>query len=134
MRFVALEKAKPGMVLGTDLYDLQGRTVIGHGSELTENYIKRLIEYGFSGVYIEDEYSKDIVIETSISPQLRQEGMRSIRNCDVDKCVEVAKEIVKEARTEAPGKKRGRPKKATVDSLMKIANEVEAIENGKRFD
>ncbi len=96
MRFVALEKAKPGMVLGTDLYDLQGRIVIGHGSELTENYIKRLIEYGFSGVYIEDEYSKDIVIETSISPQLRQEGMRSIRNCDVDKCVEVAKEIVKE--------------------------------------
>ena len=47
---------------------------------------------------------------------------------------EKAKEIVKEAKTEAPGKKRGRPKKATVDSLMKIANEVEAIENGKRFD
>lgn len=47
---------------------------------------------------------------------------------------EKAKEIVKEARTEDPGKKRGRPKKATVDSLMKIANEVEAIENGKRFD
>jgi len=47
---------------------------------------------------------------------------------------EKAKEIVKEARTEAPGKKRGRPKKATVDSLMRIADEVEAIENGKRFD
>ena len=47
---------------------------------------------------------------------------------------EKAKEIVKEAKTEASGKKRGRPKKATVDSLMKIANEVEAIENGKRFD
>ena len=47
---------------------------------------------------------------------------------------EMAKEIVKEAKTEAPSKKRGRPKKATVDSLMKIANEVEAIENGKRFD
>ena len=47
---------------------------------------------------------------------------------------EKAKEIVKEAKTEAPGKKRGRPKKATVDSLMRIADEVEAIENGKRFD
>ena len=47
---------------------------------------------------------------------------------------EKAKEIVKEAKTEAPDKKRGRPKKATVDSLMKIADEVEAIENGKRFD
>lgn len=47
---------------------------------------------------------------------------------------EKAKEIVKEARTEASGKKRGRPKKATVDSLMRIADEVEAIENGKRFD
>ena len=47
---------------------------------------------------------------------------------------EKAKEIVKEARTETPGKKRGRPKKATVDSLMRIADEVEAIENGKRFD
>ena len=47
---------------------------------------------------------------------------------------EKAKEIVKEAKTEAPTKKRGRPKKATVDSLMRIADEVEAIENGKRFD
>ena len=47
---------------------------------------------------------------------------------------EKAKEIVKEAKTEVPTKKRGRPKKATVDSLMRIADEVEAIENGKRFD
>lgn len=47
---------------------------------------------------------------------------------------EKAKEIVKEAKAEAPTKKRGRPKKATVDSLMRIADEVEAIENGKRFD
>lgn len=59
---------------------------------------------------------------------------------------EKAKEIVKEAKneatckvwdnakTEAPTKKRGRPKKATVDSLMRIADEVEVIENGKRFD
>ena len=42
MRYVAIEDARPGMYLAYDLYDSQGRTIIGGGCELTENYIKRL--------------------------------------------------------------------------------------------
>lgn len=42
MRFVSIQNAQPGMHLANDLYDSQGRTVIGGGCELTANYIKRL--------------------------------------------------------------------------------------------
>lgn len=94
MRYVSIDDAKPGMCLAYDLYDSQGRTVIGGGSELTENYISRLKDFGFAAVYIDDEISKDIEIENVIPPELRQAGEQSVKNCDVDRIAEVAKEIV----------------------------------------
>ena len=94
MRYVAIEDAKPGMYLAYDLYDSQGRTIIGGGSELTENYIKRLSEYGFAAVYIDDDISEDIKIETVIPPELRQEGEQYVKECDIDKIADVARQIV----------------------------------------
>ena len=54
------------MCLAYDLYDSMGRTMVGSGCELTASYINKLNEYGFSGIYIEDEQSKDIYIEATI--------------------------------------------------------------------
>ena len=96
MRYVAIENAQPGMVLAYDLYDVQGRTVIGSGCELTANYIKRLYQYGFGGVYIDDDLSNDIYIEPVISPTLRMEGMDCVKNCDIEKCTMIAKAIIQE--------------------------------------
>ena len=94
MRYVAIEDAKPGMYLAYDLYDSQGRTIIGGGCELTENYIKRLSEYGFAAVYIDDDISEDIKIETVIPPELRQAGEQYVKACDIDKIADVARQIV----------------------------------------
>lgn len=94
MRYVAIEDAKPGMYLAYDLYDSQGRTIIGGGCELTENYIKRLSEYGFAAVYIDDDISEDIKIETVIPPELRQAGEQYVKECDIDKIADVARQIV----------------------------------------
>lgn len=96
MRYVPIDKATPGMVLGDDLFDTQGRVVIGVGTELTENYIKRLAEYGYGGVYIDDPIFSDVEIESAIPPELRHEGMKCIKNMDVDKCKKIAKQIVDE--------------------------------------
>lgn len=94
MRYVAIEDARPGMYLAYDLYDSQGRTVIGGGCELTANYIQRLREYGFAAVYIDDDISEDIKIETVIPPELRQAGEQYVKECDIDKIADVARQIV----------------------------------------
>ena len=62
MRFLPVDELKPGMIIAKSLYDSYGHTLIGTNNELTENYIKRIVDFGFSGVYIEDELSKDIIM------------------------------------------------------------------------
>lgn len=96
MRYIAIEKAEPGMVLAENILDVYGHKLIGSENVLTAGYIGKLKEFGFPGVYINDELSQDIVIETVIPPQLRTEGMESIRRCDIDACQKVAKQIVAE--------------------------------------
>ena len=94
MRFVSIEDARPGMCLAYDLYDSMGRTMVGSGCELTASYINKLNEYGFSGIYIEDEQSKDIYIEATIPEKLRQEGFKCVQENDIDRCAEIAQQIV----------------------------------------
>ena len=81
MRFVSIEDARPGMCLAYDLYDSMGRTMVGSGCELT-------------AIYIEDEQSKDIYIEATIPEKLRQEGFKCVQENDIDRCAEIAQQIV----------------------------------------
>ena len=94
MRSVKIENAQQGMKLAYNMYDSAGHTLICSGSILTDFYIKRLSEYGFDGVYITDELSEDIDIQPIISSELRTEGLVSVRESNIDKCKNVAKEIV----------------------------------------
>lgn len=96
MRFVLVRNLKEGMSLATDLTDHQGRTIIGAGAVLTENYIEKIVKFGISGVYISDEISEDICIEPVITPKLRNAGMQSIANQDYESCAQVARDIVQE--------------------------------------
>lgn len=96
MRYIAIEEARPEMVLASDIYDVMGRTLIGQNCELTEEYIQNLKERGVVGVYIDDELSRDIMLEKSIPESLRQEGIDCVARGDVDGCMEVAKRIVEQ--------------------------------------
>ncbi|MDD6194638.1 MAG: response regulator [Lachnospiraceae bacterium] len=96
MRYVPLQEAQPGMQLATEIFDSKGRTLVGTDIILTENYIERLMEYGYAGVYIRDELTEDIDIESAISPQLRTKGLECVRSMNIDGCKEVAESIVEE--------------------------------------
>lgn len=96
MRYVLLRNARPGMRLAYDLYDSFGRTLVGSSCGLTESYIQKLREYGFDGVYIEDELSTGIEVESVISPQLRSNGLVCVREKNIDGCKDVAKRMVEE--------------------------------------
>ena len=94
MRYIKMKDAKPGMCLAYNMYDADGHTLICSGSVLSELYIKKLYEYGFDGIYIDDTLSQDIRIQPVISQELRTEGLISVRNSDIDGCKNVAKKIV----------------------------------------
>lgn len=96
MRFVLMGKLKPGMQMAADLFDMSGRVIVGKGGILTENYIKRLKELGFGGVYIRDDKFDDVEITPAIPDALRKEGMTCLKDEDIDRCKEIAKAIVLE--------------------------------------
>ena len=96
MRYVTLKNARPGMYLAYELYDSLGRTLIGGKCRLTEAYIEKLEEYGFDGIYIEDQLAEGIDIDSVISPHLRVDGLVSVREQNIDRCHEIASRIVDE--------------------------------------
>lgn len=78
MRQVSINRLKEGNVLGRTLYSNDGRILLGRGIALTPSYIERLRELGISIVYVDDEETKDIVIEDVISEEHRREAMSSL--------------------------------------------------------
>lgn len=96
MRYVPLLLAEPGMHLAYDVYDSLGRTLISYHQSLTDSFIEKLQNMGIDGVYIDDTISEGIEINQVISPELRSEGLKCVRNRDVDACKDVAKKIVEQ--------------------------------------
>lgn len=94
MRYITISDAKPGMILAYDLFDSFGRILIGSNAILTEKYINKLQTMGFTGVYIRDEISEGIEIDAIISPELRAQGCKNVREQNVDGCKETSSEIV----------------------------------------
>ena len=96
MRYINMSKIKPGMKLGSEVFDSYGRVLLGAKAELTTEYIDRLKNMGFDGLYISDELSADITVEPIISPFLRGKGIDCVRRQDIDACKDIAKEMVAE--------------------------------------
>lgn len=94
MRYVVMDDVQPGMILGRDIYDLAARTLLSEGKELSPELIDKLKKRGYSGVYIDDEWSKDVNIEEIVSRELRANAATTLRELDVDATMEVSKEIV----------------------------------------
>lgn len=96
MRYILIEEAKPGMVLAKNVYDAYSRVLVAEHQELTTDYIDRLKRRGYSGFYIEDEYSEGIDVQETISVELRNKGVDALRKNNIDLTLEVAKDIVEQ--------------------------------------
>jgi HD-GYP domain-containing protein (c-di-GMP phosphodiesterase class II) len=89
-----MDKVESGMTLAKTLYDSTQRVLIGEGTRLLSEYIEKLRNRGFDGVYIEDELSKDVRIEETISTELRNRAIKSLKECNIDASIDIAKAIV----------------------------------------
>lgn len=96
MRFIPLEIANSSMILAQEIFDTSGRILVGANTVLTQSMIDRLIEYGFSGIYIQDKLTENIKLEYAISDNLRNTAMNCIKEQNIDGCVELSKQIITE--------------------------------------
>ena len=94
MRYISIEDAEPGMLLGKPVYDAFSRMLVAKKRPLTAEYIQKLKIRGYLGFYIEDEFSEGIEVKEAISPELRNRGVDALRKKNIDATMQVAKDIV----------------------------------------
>lgn len=96
MRYVSMKKLQPGMVLGCDMYDFTTEALLKRGKVLTEHLIKRLADYGYQGVYIDDDISSGVEVKELVRVETRVHAIEAIRAMDVDAAKDVAEDIVEQ--------------------------------------
>ncbi len=94
MRYVPTDELKTGMISTGSLYDYDGQIFINNKSKITDEDIDKIKEYGYQGIYVNDELSEGIVIEEVISPELRNKGLFCVKDKDIDGCKKIARKIV----------------------------------------
>ncbi|MFD2637773.1 HD-GYP domain-containing protein [Piscibacillus salipiscarius] len=79
MKAVTIDALRPGDQLAKPIIDAYGRILLQKEVIFTQKLIKRLKEFNFRYVYIEDALSEDIMPQNIIDEQLRVEAISKIR-------------------------------------------------------
>ena len=80
MRYIPTKYIKEGMVLGKTLYGDNGEVLLRQEAPIHLSYVKRLIDLGYGGIYINDELSEDITVTEVISEELKMRTIKSVKN------------------------------------------------------
>ncbi len=79
MRLVSISGLKGDEILGRQIFDDSGRILLNVGVRLNPFFIERIKELGISSVYIDDDISRNIAIEESISEKTRQMSKHAVK-------------------------------------------------------
>lgn len=79
MRYVLTKDLRPDMIIGKSITSDCEDILLRAGVKLTLSYIRLLKAREINGLYIEDEYSKSIVIKDVIDPQIREKATKEIK-------------------------------------------------------
>ena len=96
MRYISIDSAQPGMIVGKSIYNEQGSILVNYRVKLTERLISRMRDIGLAGLYIEDEMSSDITVEDLISDELGVKATKALTKLDIDAALKVASDITEE--------------------------------------
>lgn len=96
MRYISIEKVESGMMLAKSIYDYETRTLLREGKLLSDEMIGRIRQRGYPGIYIEDELTKDVMIQDVISTELRNHAVETLQELDIEAAIDVAENIVKQ--------------------------------------
>lgn len=79
MRYVPINCIREGMLVGRRLLGKNGELLLNAGAEIKYAYLDKIKEYGYGGLYIEDDLSQDIEIIEVISEDLRYKAVKTIK-------------------------------------------------------
>lgn len=94
MRYVTIKNVKAGMEIARPLLDEKGNVLLNRGNKLSPVVYNRIMNMEVQGLYVEDEISRGIEIESLIAPDLKRNAIKALMNNDVNKAISYAYEIV----------------------------------------
>ena len=74
MRRIRVDKVVEGMILAKTIYSTDGNILLNAGIVLKRSYISRFKEIGIFEIYVDDEISRDIVLNDVVSDETRFEA------------------------------------------------------------
>lgn len=96
MRYINIDNAKEGMIVGKSIYNEQGSVLVNYRVILTDKLITRMRKLGLLGLYIVDDLSEDIEVENLVSDEVGKRATRALTQMDIDAALNVACEIAEE--------------------------------------
>ena len=84
MRFINIDHAQEGMIVGRPLRGRKGEILLTAGTPLKSTFIETIKRLRYSGLYIEDEFSAGIEVEDIISDELRHKAVEAVRRMESD--------------------------------------------------
>ena len=70
MRYMPMAKVETGMTLGQDIYNGEGRLILGKHLILNHDNLQELLKLGFPGIYIDDEFTEEQTFKDRKSTRL----------------------------------------------------------------
>lgn len=80
MRFVPMGNVWEGFTIAASVYGRGGEKLLLPGTRLQGNYLKRLLDLGINGIYVDDEYSASIDIVDIVSERDRIDGVYLLKD------------------------------------------------------
>jgi HD-GYP domain-containing protein (c-di-GMP phosphodiesterase class II) len=80
MRLISIAQCHPGMKLGKNIYNEEGRVLLGANMELTSTIIHRLDSFGIDFLYVFDARTEDVRVPDMIQDETRIKTMATIRS------------------------------------------------------
>ncbi len=80
MQKVLVERLQPGMILGREVHNERGDTLLVRGVALTSQYIERMRQYGYYAVFVRDGIADDVEPPDILSQKVRSLTFRHLQD------------------------------------------------------
>lgn len=96
MYYTSIKHLQPGMMLAKPIIGETGNILLNTQNVISPTTLKRIINMGYQGAYLDYPAFDDIIVDDIISNDLRQMAFAALQDFDIPRAVTLAKKIVKE--------------------------------------
>ena len=94
MRYLPVDEIQPGMVVMKNIYDENGRKLLGRNKKMTAPIIHKIKNLGYSGIYICDRFSEYEELSEISQEEERIRILAAMKEKNLDQIIFLANKIV----------------------------------------